>query len=108
LNEEDPMGGAPPNGAGPGGPPPPMPGGAPPMGGPPMGGDPMGGGMGGPPMGGPGGGGAPLTQPQLTKMKSVSAWDAIEEVLEGGDKKGGKKDKGMVKQPAAGPKHLMQ
>lgn len=62
----------------------------------------MGSGMGAPPGGG---GGAPLTQSQLTKMKSVSAWDAIEEVLDG--KKGGKKGKDVVQQPA-GPKHLMQ
>lgn len=86
---------------GPGGAPP-MGGGAPPMGGP--GGDPMGGMGGG--MGG-GGGGGPITQSQLTKMKSVSAWDAIGEVLDGGGKKGGKKGGDVVKQPA-GQKHLMQ
>jgi hypothetical protein len=56
----------------------------------------MGGGMGG--MGGGigGMGGGPITQNQLTKMKSVSAWDAIAKVLDGDDKNGGKKSGNLV------------
>jgi hypothetical protein len=62
----------------------------------------MGGPMGGP-MGMGGMGGTPIQQAQLQKMKNVSVWDALEEVLNGN--KVSQKPQNMI-QPEL--KHLLR